>query len=133
MSDRWITIDNADEPGVDPELQAALRGAVDPASDDPNYWFRFRAWVVESAGPELARRRIIRDVTVGDVMSSWARTLVPTALMAAVLAGVLMVRQPPEPSPAPLSMEELLISGLDDEDPIPSEPASALVFASERF
>ena len=52
----------AGEPELDAELSAALR-ALDPATDDATYWLRFRAWVVESAAPELARRRLAAGVT----------------------------------------------------------------------
>ena len=48
-------IDGTD--GKVPQLAEWLR-VLDPATEDPNYWLRFRSWVVESAGPELARRRV---------------------------------------------------------------------------
>jgi len=39
------------------ELAQAL-GLLDPAQQDPRYWFRFRSWVVSNAGAELERRPI---------------------------------------------------------------------------
>lgn len=130
MSDRWMS--RGDEP-TETEWADVLR-MLDPATDDPNYWFRFRAWVVESAGPELARRRLIADVTVGDVLNSWARTLVPSALLAAAAAGILLLREPPVPAQAPISIQEMLVSDLGDEEPIPpAEASAAILFASERF
>lgn len=134
MSERWKRVPPADEPELDAELSAALR-ALDPATDDATYWLRFRAWVVESAAPELARRRLAAGVTVGDVLTAWARTLVPTALMAAALAGVLVVRDAATPPalPTAMSVEELLTSGLDEEDPFVATEESAVAFASEHF
>lgn len=135
MSERWKRVPPAGEPELDAELSAALR-ALDPATDDATYWLRFRAWVVESAAPELARRRLAVEVTVGDVLTAWARTLVPTALMAAALAGVLVVRDAATPPalPTAMSVEELLTSGLEDEDPfLSAEAPAAIVFASEHF
>ena len=122
--------------GQDPEVGAWLR-ALDPGADDPTYWFRFRSWVVESAGPELARRRLIADVTVGDVLQSWSRTLVPTALLAAAVAGLALLRGPVAPvEVSPLGVEELLVSELGD-DPIPAALApqmgSGVSFVSDRF
>ena len=104
--------------GQDPEIAEWLR-ALDPATEDPSYWLRFRSWVVESAAPELARRRLLADVTVGDVLQSWSRTLVPTALLAAAVAGLALLRGPVAPEVNPLVVEELLVSELGD-DPIPA-------------
>ena len=42
------------------------------------------------AREELARRRMTGGVSVVDVVFSWRKTLVPLALMAAALAGILM-------------------------------------------
>ncbi len=44
------------------ELAQAL-GLLDPAQQDPSYWVRFRSWVVSNAGAELARRRLVRELT----------------------------------------------------------------------
>lgn len=131
MSERWSSMDRSGSDGSAEPL-VALR-ALDPATDDPNYWLRFQTWVVDAAGPELARRRLMARVTVGDVMSSWARALVPAALAAAAAAGILLVREPATPPPAPLSVEELLVAGLDEGEPIPTMEASAVMFASEAF
>lgn len=121
--------------GQDPEIAALLR-TLDPESVDPNYWLRFRSWVVETAAPELARRRLISDVTVGDVLRSWSRTLVPTALLAAAVAGLALLRGPVMPEANPLLIEELLVSELGD-DPIPAalspQVGGAVSFVSDRF
>lgn len=121
--------------GQDPEVAEWLR-TLDPGSEDPNYWLRFRSWVMESAGPELSRRRLLADVTVGDVLQSWSRTLVPTALLAAAVAGLALLRGPVAPEINPLGVEELLVSELGD-DPIPAALApqvgSAVTFVVDQF
>ncbi|HIF22661.1 MAG TPA: hypothetical protein EYQ27_12345 [Gemmatimonadetes bacterium] len=127
--------DYADGLVLDKELAHALR-LVDPVSQDPNYWFRFRSWVVSNAAAELARRRLMHELTVADVMSSWARAVVPTAALAAALAGLLLIRGPGLPTPQSVGVEELLVSEVEGE-PIPTAlaPATsgAVAFASETF
>lgn len=127
--------DYADGLVLDKKLADALR-LVDPASQDPNYWFRFRSWVVSNAAAELLRRRLMHELTVADVMSSWARAVVPTAALAAALAGLLLVRGPDLPTPQSVGVEELLVSEVEGE-PIPTAlaPATsgAVAFASETF
>ncbi|MDX1492663.1 MAG: hypothetical protein R3253_01215 [Longimicrobiales bacterium] len=66
--------------------------SLDPASHDPNYWFRFHGRVMAGAGSELARRRMMANLTVVDVLASWSRTLVPTAMLAAAVAALLLFR-----------------------------------------
>ncbi|HKJ01203.1 MAG TPA: hypothetical protein VJ997_02075 [Longimicrobiales bacterium] len=130
--------DDLDIEGQDPELASHLR-LLDPASDDPNYWLRFQSWVLRNAAPELARRRIMADLTVGDVLTAWSRTLVPAAVLAAALAGLLLMRDAATAHPAPVAVgvEELLIDGIEDET-IPvaldnDESATAVAFAGDRF
>lgn len=122
--------------GRDPEIAEWLR-ALDPASEDPGYWLRFRSWVMETAGPELSRRRLqLADMTVGDVLESWSRTLVPTALLAAAVAALALLRGPVAPETNPLVVEDLLVAELAD-DPIPTalspQMGSAVTFMSDRF
>jgi hypothetical protein len=114
-----------DEPGV------AL-GALDPAAQDPRYWERFQARVMLAAAPELRRRRARGEVvTVTDVVLSWGRMLVPTALAAAVAAGLLITPRTPEPEM--LGLEETLQALVDE--PVPDllhfdEPDASLVRVS---
>ena len=137
MSDVLRRIDGqSDGLGVDMELADVLHN-LDPAVDDPTYWTRFRGWVVSSAHLELARRRLVADLTVGDVVSSWARTLVPTAALAAALAGMLMVRSGASPAPGPLALEEQLVAEIPGETVpllLALEGTEGIVtFASEDF
>jgi hypothetical protein len=110
--------------GRDPEIAAWLR-TLDPAGEDVGYWLRFRDWVVESAAPELARRRMLAQVTMGEVLRSWSRTLVPTALLAAAVAGLALLRGPAVPEATPVAVEELLVSELGDL-PIPAALAPSM-------
>jgi hypothetical protein len=122
--------------GPDPELSEAL-SVLDPARGDPNYWLRFRSWVMGAASRELARRRRLARITMGDVLQSWSRALVPTAVLAAVAAGVLLVRSGAFATPQPMGLEELLVSEIEGETiPVMASPdlgAGAVSFAVEDF
>ncbi len=85
----------------------------DPATEDPAYWFRFHRRVMASVPGELARRRMLADLTVGEIMAGWARTIVPTALMVAATAALLLFPNPEAPGPLPLGVEQLLTEGPD--------------------
>ena len=117
------------------ELAQAL-GLLDPAQQDPSYWVRFRSWVVSNAGAELARRRLIRELTVADVMNSWARAVVSTAALVAALAGLLLVRGAGAPALQLVGVEELLVSEVEGET-IPTllapETNGMVAFAAEIF
>jgi hypothetical protein len=116
----------------DPEIGRAL-AALDPTTMDPNYWLRFRAWVVDNAAPELARRRLAAELTVGDVMTSWARMVMPTAILAAALAGLMLLRGE-SVSTQPLGVEEMLVAEVDGQTiPAALDAPSAVAFASEIF
>lgn len=114
----------------DAELESAL-AALDPASSDPNYWLRFRWWVVSGAARELARRRREVSLTVGDVLESWARALVPTAALVAALAGMLLLRGEQAAEGPPVVVDELLLSEVEG-DMVPID-VSAMTFAAEIF
>ena len=125
-----------DGSGVDVRLSRAL-ASLDPATADPNYWFRFRGWVMTGAARELARRRLMAQLTVGDVMTSWARTVVPAAVLAAALAGMLLMRAEATTNPQPMGLEELLVSEIPGETvPLllaPDATEGAVRFASEIY
>jgi hypothetical protein len=92
----------------------ALLGALDPDRRDPGYWHRFQLWVVNAAAPELARRRRATRATVSEVVFSWWRMLVPTALVTAVLAAVLLLRERRVDEPvAYVDVGELLMEGIE--------------------
>jgi hypothetical protein len=133
MNRDWNDFVETDDLGRDRALAEAL-SHIDPASQDPNYWLRFRTWVMNGATLELARRRMIAQMTVGDVVQSWARALVPTALLAAVLAGIMLWKIGSVP---PITVEELLVSEIQGETiPVMASPArsfEAVTFASEAF
>ena len=96
--------------GRDVELEEQLR-VLDPSQDDPSYWFRFRGWVMKEAAGELARRRMSVDLTVEDLLESWARTVIPVA-MAAGIAAITLIRSSPDDDPKvfmAVGVEELLV------------------------
>jgi len=119
----------------DAELTDAL-AVVDPAYGDPAYWVRFRFWVLGAASAELRRRRWLAQATVGDVVQSWAKMLVPVAVATALAAGLLLVEWERSEAGLPISIEELLVTEIDG-DPIPvmlqDEEAGAVAFAAEVF
>lgn len=126
----------SDELEQDMALARALE-VLDPASTDPNYWFRFRSWVVSGAGRELARRRLMAELTIGDVVTSWARTLVPTAALAAAVAAVMLMRAGEQPGPYSFGVEELLVTEISSETvPVllsPNAASGVVAFASDMY
>ena len=96
----------------DQVVSDALR-RFDPATEDPTYWFRFHRRVMASARRELAGRRMLADLTMSEIMAGWARTVVPTALLVAATAALLLFRSPEVPGPLPLGVEQLLMEGPD--------------------
>jgi hypothetical protein len=121
---------SVEDVGPDPEFEKALF-ALDPASQDPNYWLRFRWWVMSGASMELARRRREGSLTVGDVLESWARALLPTAALVAAVAGILLLRSQPPSEWPPVLVEELILSEVEG-NTIPID-VSAMTFAAEIF
>jgi hypothetical protein len=126
----------SDELGPDLELASALQRLVDPTTRDANYWLRFRAWILKRAAPELARRRQMADLTVGEVLTAWSRALVPTAVAASLVAALLLFQGEPTPPEVAIGLEELLTEGLEEEifpAALESAEAEAVAFAMERF
>lgn len=89
----WLRRDTpgSDELGRDMVVAEALE-SLDPASLDPNYWFRFHGRVMAGAESELSRRRMLANLTVVDVLASWSRTVVPTAMLAAAVAALMLMQ-----------------------------------------
>lgn len=84
---------------------------LDPGYDDPGYWSRFRSLVMARAADELSRRRRAAGVGVSDFLQSWSWTVIRAAALAAAIAGVLLLRDPPAPA---WGVEEALTRGLED-------------------
>lgn len=104
------------------ELPVRLE-SLDPASRESGYWGRFQDRVMRAAAPELARRRAMGEVpTVTDIVLSWGRMLVPTALMAAMVAGVLIAPRASAEVMASMGVEEVLQTLVSE--PVPSLLAS---------
>lgn len=144
MDDVPLRNDVRDGEGVDPRLREIL-AVLDPARTDPAYWERFHRSVLRSASAELARRRALLDLSVSDLMSSWARAVVPTALLAAAAAGLVLFEGSPldratasaSGDEAVIGVEEALIEGLEG-DRIPAMLAddaltAGVTFAAEIF
>lgn len=98
---------------IDSQVRAML-ATLDPEHSDPGYWLRFERWAVNSAAPELARRRRLAVATVSDVVLSWWRALVPIAAVAAALAGVVLLRAWAPAAPiAYMSVDEQILEGVE--------------------
>ena len=94
--------------------------ALDPGKSDSGFWVRFHSRVMVSAREELARRRMAIEPTIAEVVFGWRRALVPMTLLAAALAGILLVGQEEAIIPLPpLALEDALMQDLPV-DPIPT-------------
>ncbi len=96
----------------DPSKRDLEFGILDPQLRSPGYWARLRGNVMQRAANELYRRRLLRSVGVADLLQSWARMLVPAAVVAAAIGGVLLLRNP---SNMAIDVEEALRMGLEDQ------------------
>ncbi len=97
--------------GDGPTGQGHDLAVLDPGLDDPGYWSRFLSLVMERASDELSRRRLTAEVGVVDFLQSWSLTVIRAALIAAAIAGVLILRDRPATT---LGVEEALTMGLED-------------------
>ena len=89
-------------------------GVLDPGRTDPGYWARFRSHVMTRAADELARRRVMADITVLELAQSWARVLVPAAAVAAAVGAVMLSQGRVPGSLAIAGPEEVLTQELED-------------------
>ncbi|MEX0936033.1 MAG: hypothetical protein WD013_03945 [Gemmatimonadota bacterium] len=93
---------------------------LDPGWNDPGYWDRFQARVMNAVGPALAERRKV-SVTFGSVMLSWSRLVVPLAAAAAAAAALLA---PPDPELGETvritAVEEVIAVPTDGGEPLPA-------------
>ncbi len=97
--------------GDGPTEQAPDLAVLDPGLDDPGYWPRFLSVVMERASGELSRRRLAAEVGVTDLLQSWSVPVIRAALIAAAVAGLLLLR---DGSATPLGVEEALTMELED-------------------
>ncbi len=124
----------------DPERDRALEALLshlDPARTRPDYWPSLRRSLVGAARFELARRRRLSNPTVTGMVASWARAVVPSAIVAAAAAVVtLIVTPPPHAGPiVELGVEELLLGGLGS-DAVPAsvdEPSVSITLAAAEI
>ena len=87
--------------------------ALDPGSRDPGFWLRFHNRVMDRARVELSRRRMAAELSVVDVVFAWRRALVPMALLAAAMAGILLMSHEPEEPVQLVALEDVLTEGLN--------------------
>lgn len=126
-------------PDRDSEMEDLL-GSVDPGRGDDTYWPRFQRTVMERAMDELARRRAVAEVTISQLVSSWGRTLVPTAAAAAAVGAFFLLRPVTvDDTPALIAVEESLVEGIEGRS-IPEvleaddySDTGGAIFASEIF
>jgi hypothetical protein len=126
---------------IEPRLDLTL---LDPGERDPDYWDRFQRAVVQKAMPALARRGKRVRLTVGGVLTSWSRLIVPGAVAAAAVAGIFFLPQAADedatPASVPLSAPVAAQPAYMDPDPMPAflvsegEPdLRAILFTLDEF
>jgi hypothetical protein len=86
---------------------------LDPGSKDPGFWLRFHARVMDQARAELQRRRMAMELSVVEVVFAWRRALVPMALLAAALAGILLMDSARQAPVEVVALEDVLTEGLN--------------------
>lgn len=69
--------------------------SLDPARAAPGYWERFQATVMQEAAPALDRRLRDAQPDVPQLLLSWGRFVVPSAVAAAAVAWMLASHSPP--------------------------------------
>lgn len=127
----WFRRDPGDSqnPGRDSMVAEALE-TLDPAKADANYWFRFHGRVMAGASAELARRRMMARLTVVDVMASWSRTVVPTAMLAAAVAALILARSGSGALDSGSAAQDILAELPGEPVPVLQESSAAVIFAS---
>ncbi|MBI4521250.1 MAG: hypothetical protein HY701_10460 [Gemmatimonadetes bacterium] len=113
----------------DGQDERAPLGSLDPEVWDPGFWERFHRRVLARAAGELARRRSSAP-RVNDLLLSWSRAVVPAALLAASLGGVLALRGL-GPTQEAATLQELLAP--EDADLAAALAASATLDAVNVF
>jgi len=112
---------------------------LDPGLEDPGYWTRTHARIMQAVQPRL--EFMARQETMGDVLLSWGRLVVPVAAVAAAIAA-LVVFQPVivDDLTAVAGLEEWLQQPPGDEEPLPAflhgevtVDRDMVLFAMEQF
>ena len=112
---------------------------LDPGLDDPGYWMRTHARIMQAVQPRL--QFMARQETMGDVLLSWGRLVVPFAGAAAAVAALAVFR--------PVAVDDLTaVAGLEEwlqqptgaEEPLPAflhgegtVDRDMVLFAMEQF
>jgi hypothetical protein len=125
--------DRDDVLGGDPVLSEHLR-VLDPATEDPSYWLRFRSSVMTEAARALAQRRLMADITISDVLTSWGRAVVPAALAAAA-AGIMLLRAGSVEAPIPTLEQPVPVAELYEAPALlaPEQAAGFVALGPEGF
>ena len=101
---------NGNEPRVPLEV-------LEPGDSDPTYWDRFQLRVIEAARSTLSHRRRA-SVTLGGIVVSWGRLILPLAAAAGLSA--LLVSGGTDPSSQGIAGVEEVLEPPDGEEPLPS-------------
>ncbi len=113
---------------------------LDPAHERPGYWDQFRTHILENAAFELARRREAARESVAAVLSGWARSLIPVAAAAAVIASIMIANESQQQADSGprLVLEDMLGGALSESSfqaaltaGVPSNTAAFIAFVEE--
>jgi len=112
---------------------------LDPARDDPGYWMRAHARIMQAVQPRL--EFLARQETMGDVLLSWGRLVVPFAGAAAAIAALVLFQPVAvDDLPALAGLEEWLQQPPGVEEPLPAflhgevtVDRDMVLFAMEQF
>jgi hypothetical protein len=123
---------------IEPKLPLEL---LDPGCDDPQYWERSHARIMRAAQPHLAQRAAARSETMGEILLSWSRLVVPVTMAAAAVAGLILLQPLEDESPASVAgLVEVLHQPDSGEPPLPYFLHEAdvvdrdmILFAMEEF
>jgi len=92
---------------------------LDPGFGDVKYWERFHRRVMSEARVRLAARRQA-SLTMGDIVVSWGRMILPLAAAAALSVLLLAPRDAVRPDQEIAGVEEVLELPASGEEPLPS-------------
>ncbi len=90
---------------------------LDPGRDNPGYWNRIGARIMDRVAFELARRRAAARASVAQTLCRWSRSLIPAAVAAAVIAALWAASnswRTPTPPEARLVLQDMLGETADE-------------------